>query len=35
MAELKLKPAENQCTVEGILSEVKLTEGIGKTSNKP
>lgn len=34
MSELKLKPAENQCTIEGILSEVKLTEGIGKVNKK-
>lgn len=34
MSDIKLKPAENQCTIEGILSEVKLTKGVGKTSNK-
>ena len=34
MSDIKLKPAENQCTVEGILSEVKLTKGVGKTNKK-
>ena len=34
MSDIKLKPAENQCTIEGILSEVKLTKGVGKTSQK-
>lgn len=35
MEEKKLKPAENVCNIEGILSEVNITTGIGKKSNKP
>lgn len=35
MEERKLKPAENVCNIEGILSEVNITTGVGKKSNKP
>lgn len=34
MSDFVLKPAENECVIEGILSEVKLQEGVGKTSKK-
>lgn len=35
MAEIKeLKPAENEVTIEGILSEVNIHEGVGQTSKK-
>lgn len=34
MEKKELKQAENQCTIEGILSEVNLTEGVGKQSKK-
>lgn len=30
-----LKAAENVCNIEGILSEVNITTGVGKKSNKP
>lgn len=35
MEEKKIKAAENVCVVEGILSEVNITTGVGKVSNKP
>lgn len=35
MDKKELKPAENICTIEGILSEVNLREDVSKKDNKP